>query len=386
MILTIKKGIMKVRNTLYIHFQEQPVSFHLVKASQVTHCIGANVGDNVLSYCTREIFKYFLGINKWNIITVEETVKNRTINKINSGKCLIIGGGGLFLPDTNNNMISGWIWAISKKEINKIQSPIVIFSVGYNYFRGQKPSKIFIDNINFLIEKSSFVGLRNNGSIREIQKMVDSKYKNKIVFQPCTTTLIKKIMPCIKCTKNKQIVALNMAFDRRNARFGKNENFILNQVAEAIKIIEERGYSIIYVAHYNADLEFIKYLNKLKVNFSVKNLSYRLPSEAISFYRNVSIVLGMRGHAQMIPFGLNREIISLGSHDKLKWFLEDIDAKDWYIELKDIKNLRQRIVDTFIRVHENDFDITQRRLVEKQDELWNITCRNMKKINKLIEK
>ncbi len=94
----------------------------------------------------------------------------------------------------------------------------------------------------------------------------------------------------------------------------------------------------------------------------------------------------MRGHAQMIPFGLNREIISFGTHDKLKWFLEDIDASDWYIELKEnVESLKQRIVQLFIRVHEIDSMLTEKRLKNKQDELWSITCRNMNVINKLIQ-
>lgn len=35
----------------------------------------------------------------------------------------------------------------------------------------------------------------------------------------------------------------------------------------------------------------------------------------------------------MIPFGLNCGIISLGTHDKMRWFLDDLGAADWDIDL-----------------------------------------------------
>ena len=89
----------------------------------------------------------------------------------------------------------------------------------------------------------------------------------------------------------------------------------------------------------------------------------------------------------MIPFGLNCEIISLGTHDKLKWFLEDIDALDWYIELnEETESLKDRILETFIRVHEVEAELTQKRLVEKQDELWRITCGNMEIIKSILKR
>ena len=195
MINKIKKVIVKIRNAIYILGQENAIYKEEIAISHVTHCIGANVGDNVLSYCTRAIFKYFIGIRKWNIITVERPVNSKIINKINKSGGAIIGGGGLFLPDTNHNTISGWIWSVNCQQISEINRPIIIFSVGYNYFRGQIPNQIFKDNITYLIRQSSFVGLRNYGSVNKIQEIVGPELAEKIVYQPCTTTLINKFIP-----------------------------------------------------------------------------------------------------------------------------------------------------------------------------------------------
>ena len=93
----------------------------------------------------------------------------------------------------------------------------------------------------------------------------------------------------------------------------------------------------------------------------------------------------MRGHAQMIPFGLNCEIVSLVTHNKMKWFLEDINAIDWQIDLmEENENLEGTIYEKFIQIHENSQDDTRRRLIESQEKLWKISQENMAKISEIL--
>jgi hypothetical protein len=54
--------------------------------------------------------------------------------------------------------------------MKRIEVPFIAFAIGYNYFYGQEPNDLFIDNVKVFLEKASFVGLRNNGSIRKIKK------------------------------------------------------------------------------------------------------------------------------------------------------------------------------------------------------------------------
>ena len=55
------------------------------------------------------------------------------------------------------------------------------------------------------------------------------------------------------------------------------------------------------------------------------HLSEATPEEILSAYAQVSLSIGMRGHAQLIPFGMRRRVVSIVSHDKLKWFLDDVN-------------------------------------------------------------
>lgn len=356
--------------------------------SHVTYYKIGNVGDTVLSQCVRKTLQQLCEIESYDLIEVNEPVTNKVIEKINESEFLIIGGGGLFLPDTNENPISGWQWAISEENLNKIQVPIVIYAVGYNYFRGQEHDSFFDKNLKLIIKDSNFVGLRNHGSCRVIRDILsdDIEFQSKIRYQPCPTTLIRYIYSDIPDKKETKNIALNIAFDRIELRLGNDKDLILSEISSAMLELEKKGYKIIYVAHCNIDMKFIPYLNQAGVHYKKYNISEWFPKKVIEFYNNMDLVFGMRGHAQMIPFGLNCEIISLGSHDKMRWFLEDIDALDWYIELtKAPISLKKEIVEKFLLVHEKESEKTKNRLLEAQDKLWSISVENAKEIKNLMK-
>lgn len=349
--------------------------------SLVTYTIG-NAGDTMLTQCVKKTVNLLAKNERWNIIHVDEEVTDATIDSINAGRLVIVGGGGLFLPDTNKNEISGWVWAISPEQLDSIGCPICVYSVGYNYFRGQEPSDLFKTNLIKLLERSTFFGLRNTGSIKAVKEIVPENLRDRIVFQPCTTTLIRKLykdtLPPKKTTGK---VAINVALDRPDNRFGENKDLILSQIAQAAKAIADKGYEVYFVSQCGIDNNFIPYLKQAKARFKVVDLSVVYPSKILAFYNEIDVVLGMRGHAQMIPFGLNCEIITLGSHDKMKWFLEDIDALDWYVELNsEPEKLKDTIVGKFETIHEKNREDTVKRLISQQDRLWDITMDNLKTI------
>lgn len=357
-----------------------------VDADYVTHVTyyqrGGNSGDTTLSNCVRRIWEQQLGIQSWRLFSVDEKVTEEMIQVINSGKALVIGGGGLFLPDTNANTISGWQWAISKEDLDKIRVPVIVYAVGWNYFKGQDASDFFIDNLRFLIDRACFVGIRNMGSILAIEREIGP---SKLCYQPCITTLIREVYKDLPPKKETGRIAFNMAFDREKLRYGEEREIILSQVAQAARTIAEKGYEIVYVMHCPNDIKFIPYMKRAGIKFKVMDTTMWIPDKLIRFYNEVDCVIGMRGHAQMIPFGVNCEIISLGSHEKMKWFLMDIDSENWYIDLTvDTGNIANRIVDLFTEIHENDREHTKKRLAEEQSKLWNITQKNIEQIRRKL--
>ena len=377
-----------LKRKIYLFQQEASRNSGKYIFSHVTAYYVGNAGDTVLSKCVRDCFNKFFAINRWKIISVSQKVTHKTITNLNNTNMLIIGGGGLFLPDTNPNDVSGWQWAISTENLSQINIPLVVFSVGYNYFHTQEQSELFKRSVTALVGKSSFFGLRNHGSVRAIRRILPDNLKERIIFQPCITTVSRKLygnMIPAKSSEDSKCVAINMAFDRSSMRFGEHEETILHNVATAVKSIEEKGYKIFYVCHCGGDISFLPYLRAHDVSFKVADFSKSLTKPLIEFYNKMAVVLGMRGHSQMIPFGVNTEILSLGTHDKMLWFLEDIEASDWYVDLTaNVDNLSEAIVNKFTYIHEENHEETRARLIIQQDKLWSITQDNMRTIGKLL--
>src|SRR5690606_6593805 len=152
-------------------------------------------------------------------------------------KGVVIGGGGLFLKDTNKNTVSGWQWPCSIEMLEKIKVPVVLYAVGYNRFRGQEEFEpYFRDNIVAFAEKAEYIGLRNYGSINAIKNYLPETLHSKLRYQPCMTTFLSQLYPELCEYDNKQdFIAVNAAFDRSHLRFGENIGDILGKTAKVLK-------------------------------------------------------------------------------------------------------------------------------------------------------
>lgn len=346
---------------------------------------GNNAGDVVLSKCVRDTLRNPLQA-KYKIQELSKPVTNQTIEDINKNKLLLIGGGGLFLPDTNENRISGWQWSVSQSQLKEIKIPVVLFAIGYNYFRGQNPDRFFLENLEAILEKASFIGIRNHGSINRINELTNNRFKDKIDFQPCPTTIIRKLYQHLPKKRKSDIIAVNIAFDRPLYRFGNEYDRILSSVALSLKTLSGKGYKIINTTHITADKQFEIVLKRFGVQFRTVELQYEFPEKVFEFYNDAELVIGMRGHAQMIPYGLNTKIITLGSHDKMLWFLQDLEAEDWYIELqnRNADDLYDEILNKSLFLLGEGHENTVQRLINTQNSIFDLTQKNIGKISSFL--
>jgi 2-polyprenyl-3-methyl-5-hydroxy-6-metoxy-1,4-benzoquinol methylase/polysaccharide pyruvyl transferase WcaK-like protein len=377
-------GLYKVREYAYLKKEIGTGS------RQITHITnfkgwGNNAGDIVLSACVRNTVRQKVKDVRFNIHSLKEEINPALISEINQSKALLIGGGGLFLPDTNPNAVSGWQWAVSKEQLDQIQVPVLLFAIGYNYFPGQNPDELFVRNLNHIIRKSAFVGIRNSGSIASIQNLLDPDLKGKeIRFQPCPTTIIRKQVQGLPVKVQSRNVAVNIAFDRYEKRFGAAIYEKLHQVALALKALEKRSYKIFNVCHLTKDERAEAAFDRVGLKYETVRLQHQLPREIYGFYNQMEVVIGMRGHAQMIPFGLNTKIITLGTHFKMKWFLEDADMLEAYIDMRASGDLKTEILEKFDYVT-NASNKVDERIRIAQDRFFAATNENTELIAALLK-
>jgi polysaccharide pyruvyl transferase WcaK-like protein len=353
-----------------------------------------NSGDTLLFQAVRDIFERILDTKiEWNLYQVWENFDSAIINHINSeNDALILGGGGLFLKDQKGADIasSGWQWNCSPNNVLEIKIPLFIFAVGYNRFYDQEDfDQNFTDSINAICSISPFFSLRNNGSINAIKGYLygENLKQAKIFRQFCPTTMLSMIYPEFKdhadnqSRNNSKVLSFNAAFDRTELRF-PDAHKAFNEICKLIKHAEEEGWSIIACSHKEMDREIETFLYNNNVKYETKDLTTSSPSEIMEHYAQIDLSVGMRGHSQMIPFGFNKPIISLISHDKLQFFLNDIDFAEYGIDMNS-SDIKTQFVEILKKI-----EIIRPKLInklkEKQMCIWEETLDNFEIMEEIL--
>jgi polysaccharide pyruvyl transferase WcaK-like protein len=261
------------------------------------------------------------------------------INLINSADALIISGGGLFLHDTFENQVSDWQWGISEDLLDKIKIPIIVYAVGYNKFRGQREFSIkFNKTINKLVEKSIFFSMRNTGSCEAIKKHLKKENHSKISLNFCPTMLLTELYK-IKCVKNKS-VGFVLAGDRLENRHKNIEKFG-TQIKIFVEYLKSKKYKTILINHQNDT-----WIKKYVIFDEYIDLFKKESKKIYETYSKIELVVADRGHGQMIPFACGCKLLTPISHNKLKWFLEDLNLEKLGLDESD-ENLAEKLIEKF---------------------------------------
>jgi len=335
-----------------------------------------NAGDTLLPVTVRDLIARCAEPIAWRSAHAHFPVDQRELGAINDSRGVIIGGGGLLLRDTLPGSHSGWQWNCGLDALRRIDAPLAVFAVGYNRFRGQEDfDSRFAESLQALVEKAVFVGLRNRGSMQSVREYLPEHLWEKIEFQPCPTTLLRRLYPDQFDWRpdGDAAIAVNCAFDRDALRFGANKDAILRRLAAAVAELG-RICRVRYFAHTHGDEAFVPYLKRAGVRFRLERLYRMTPREIVGRYASCSLAIGMRGHAQMIPFGCGTPILSLISHDKVRWFLDDIGAVEWGMDLRD-EQCGDMLVD---RAHGllDEAEGVRKRILAMQQRLWDRSCEN----------
>jgi polysaccharide pyruvyl transferase WcaK-like protein len=313
----------------------------------------------------------------------------KQINQAAEG--VVIGGGGLLLRDQTGSDVtnSGWQWNSSVEAVNAINIPLIIFAIGYNRFRGQTDfDPIFTDHVRAVVNKAKFFSLRNNGSIEALKQYLPPELSKKLKRQYCPTTVLWQMYPEYRALaeqhdqKGARIFVFNAAFDRSNHRFGERPADVLAGLARAVKEAEIRGWKVILAAHKTMDRDIEPYLDAADVSYDTADLTDAEPVDIMKFYAQVDCAFGMRGHAQMIPFGLRRPIISIISHDKMRFFLDDIEHPEWGVDV-DEPDIVQKL-GKFLSRLELDRESMHEEIAVAQAQVWKEMIVNFQAIKELI--
>lgn len=307
-----------------------------------------NAGDTALGSAFRHLFEGEFPGSKIKFMECRKIFTKNDISEINKSDLIFVAGGGLFLPDNFKNDVSDWEWGISADLIEKIKIPIIVYSVGYNKFRGQNEFRdVFDKSVSKLLEKSLFFSLRNSGSIRSIRRHVDHSLREKVKLNFCPT-LLENHSYIRNDIRKKKTVAFVLSGDHSKNRHKNLEEFG-NEINKFVKFLKQNNYETILINHLY-DYWILKY-----ANFDKFVELYNKPADYIyKTYSQIDTVVSDRGHGQMIPYACGCKVLSPVSHDKLHWFLEDVGLEEFGIEANDLQ-LSEKLIHKFKKLQELDW-------------------------------
>lgn len=315
-----------------------------------------NAGDHMLGNSTKWWFEKNLLKNKFNIEWTSKSCRplcsSAWVDSINNDyDYLVVGGGGLFLPDTNPNLLSGWQWKISTDALSKIEIPIYVISVGYNLFYNQtiempnrgnskvvpERTDIFKRSVETLIEKSEYFSVRHRGDIESLKEILDDRVHNKIKLQFCPTIEYSRYkaesMPTLK---QGGTWAIEIKDDRPNRRYwNTSRSEFYESLCKFIKYMKVTYKIEVGVLFNDMSRSFYNFLKKQKYDINTVVNSKVSEETIIKNFKSVDVLFCMAGHSQMIGHALGCRVISLIAHDKLKYFLQDIGeyTDDKYVDV-----------------------------------------------------
>lgn len=340
-----------------------------------------NAGDKVLPEAVRRCFGTdpadAADGGPWQPEHVHRRFDEAALARVNRQRGLVVGGGGLFIPDTSPNGASAWQWNVTDEMLRRIEVPLAVFAVGYNAFEGQEYARArFTESLTTLVERAAFFGLRNHGSVERVRALLPARLREKVVFQPCPTTVTRQLVPGWRDpVAREDTVLVNCAYDRAGLRFGHDYGHFLDQMATAVRELGEDA-EVRYAAHAVTDETFVHDLRRAHgITLPVLPMYQWSTERVLDAYARTRLVLGMRGHAGMIPFGCGTPIVSLISHPKLAYFLTDIDRPEWGVSVHErhLAALLTERARTLLERHE----ATVADVHDRQRALWKTTEENI---------
>ena len=298
-----------------------------------------NAGDKVLPEAVRRCFGPDTGASRWHAVPVHRLVTERVLAELNARRGVIVGGGGLFLPDTWPNGNSGWQWNVPGPMLERLTAPLAVFAVGFNVFDGQHfGASRLAESLRAVVAKSVFFGLRNHGSVERVRELLPPDLADRVRYQPCPTTVLRHLIPGWRDpapAEREDVILLNCAYDRAGLRFGHDYGHFLAELAAAVRRLGRYG-EVRYAPHAPSDERFVHDLRREHgITLPVEPLYDLSNEDLLAVYRRVRLVIGMRGHATMIPFGCGTPALSLISHPKLAYFLADVARPEWGVSVHD---------------------------------------------------
>ena len=265
------------------------------------------------------------------------------VKLVNTYDLLIIGGGNYFELWVDNSP-TGTSIAIDLELLKQIKTPIVFNALGVDSGQGVSSRNIekFRNFLDVLIERKDFISIRNDGARQTIIKYIGKEYL-EYIYHTVDAGFFTNISEPSNYYKTKKYIAINIASDMPEVRFKdiSYSNFLLVWQQFISDFLEEYNeYEIVIVPHIFRDIGFINDLLEIlddetrRTKISIAALTHGENSfdEVMSIYKNASIVLANRFHANVCSIGFGTPTIGLVNYKQIQELYNELES-DSYIDI-----------------------------------------------------
>lgn len=288
-----------------------------------------NFGDTALNMQVDNFFKDKCNYS-YDSLDHPNSLSGDHINQKVGNGTLIVGGGGL-LHEYRENLTArptGCIWEINQEQLAKIESKIVLYSVGYNHFYTDKnPIKM-----RFLLNhvlKNGIVSIRNDGSMNRLSRIFPD-----IIDQFVEIPDVGVFSRTTEAPKDDYIL-IQIACDRLNKRYNNNLKAFLTLVGS---LVNNLSHNIKIIPHTSQDVEIY---NKVNIKSFFNNCEV-LPlmakttelEKVLQIYKRSIFTISTRGHSQIISVGNCVPTFSMSTHMKINGFAKSCGLEAFNFDYK----------------------------------------------------
>lgn len=344
-----------------------------------------NAGDVMIVYAQHALIDSYYGNQVWVDENHKKKVEAADVARINKdAKVIMVGGGGLLLPDRHRaipNTDSDWLWNVSLDNLAAYERPMMGFAIGYNRMKGQDEFRpYFKDHIAATVEKSVFFGMRNTSSLEKLSSYLPSRVADQLTLQPCPTNLMSIVRPktwAAKRDPNRKAVVFVLFMGFKKLGIVEDHAKIL-RIAKQAKRMQKDGWEIHIATHTIEELAALPAFREAGVRFKHRMLDMMSREDIVQYYRDKTLVIGMRGHGVMLPYGIGVPVMGIINHVKVRYFLEEVQLGDQTVDLDD-PHLEDRVQEMVTSFDANR-PAMYKRIDDQKQRLWATTQANLDKL------
>jgi hypothetical protein len=334
---------------------------------------GTNSGDFMIGVAYKRYFRDVILKNECSSIEFvdldcrDQKLFNspKAIDAINRFDYIIVGGGGLLLPDSAPNCVSCWQWVIDENWMQRITTPIYVLGIGFNTFYGQTmamphrtsnqsdTTRLPILQRNFvtLLRKAKLVTMRHKADIDDLTQLLGQEHTSTVQYEPCATQWYVRTNwgPTMPPPTERRYIAIEVKDDRPWRRYHKIGKSVFYQaLCILVETLRARGREVAYLSH-DGSRSFHKYLVSKGIQIAYLDNAIRNEQHIKSNYSVIHTLFSMAGHSQIIGDACDIRVIGLVTHPKVRRFCDDCGS-DSYVMVNDhltSTSLAQAMLNTY---------------------------------------